>query len=35
VFFSPIGLAIEDICLSYRVYRLAEQKGVGTRLSLL
>ena len=35
VFFSPIGMAIEDICLSYRVYRLAEQKGVGTRLSLL
>ena len=34
VFFSPIGMAIEDICLSYRVFRLAEQKGVGTRLNL-
>jgi ornithine cyclodeaminase len=35
VFFSPIGMAIEDMCLSYRVFRLAEQKGIGTRLSLL
>jgi len=35
VFFSPIGMAIEDICLSYKAFRLAEQKGVGTRLSLL
>jgi ornithine cyclodeaminase len=34
VFFSPIGMAIEDICLSYRVFRLAEQKGIGTRLNL-
>ena len=34
VFFSPIGMAIEDICLSYRVFRLAEQKGIGTRLKL-
>jgi len=35
VFFSPIGMAIEDMCLSYRVFRLAEKKGIGTRLSLL
>jgi ornithine cyclodeaminase len=35
VFFSPIGMAVEDICLSYRVFRLAEQKGIGTRLKLL
>jgi 2,3-diaminopropionate biosynthesis protein SbnB len=35
VFFSPIGMAVEDICLSYEVYRLAVERGVGTRLSLL
>jgi ornithine cyclodeaminase len=34
VFFSPIGMAVEDICLSYEVYRLAVERGVGTRLSL-
>jgi ornithine cyclodeaminase len=35
VFFSPIGMAIEDICLSREVYRLAVERGIGTRLSLL
>jgi ornithine cyclodeaminase/alanine dehydrogenase-like protein (mu-crystallin family) len=35
VFFSPIGMAVEDICLSHEVYRLAVERGVGTRLSLL
>jgi 2,3-diaminopropionate biosynthesis protein SbnB len=35
VFFSPIGMAIEDLCLAHRVYRLAVQKGIGTRLALL
>lgn len=35
IFFSPIGMAIEDICLSYRVFRLAEEKGIGKRLGLL
>jgi 2,3-diaminopropionate biosynthesis protein SbnB len=34
VFFSPIGMAVEDICLSCKVFRLAEQKGIGTRLAL-
>ena len=34
VFFSPIGMAVEDICLSYEVYRLAAERGIGTRLSL-
>jgi ornithine cyclodeaminase len=34
VFFSPIGMAVEDICLSCEVYRLAVERGVGTRLSL-
>jgi ornithine cyclodeaminase len=34
IFFSPIGMAIEDICLSWQVYRLAAEKSIGTRLSL-
>jgi 2,3-diaminopropionate biosynthesis protein SbnB len=34
IFFSPIGMGTEDTCLAYRVYQLAVQKGVGTRLSL-
>ena len=34
IFFSPIGMAIEDVCLCYKVYRLAEKKGIGTRLNL-
>jgi ornithine cyclodeaminase len=35
VFFSPIGMAIEDVCLCHKVYELAREKGVGTRLGLL
>ncbi len=35
VFFSPIGMAIEDVCLCHRVYQLAREKGVGTPLGLL
>jgi len=35
VFFSPIGMAIEDVCLCHRVYQLAREKGVGTALGLL
>jgi ornithine cyclodeaminase len=34
VFFSPIGLAIDDICLCHKVYKLAQEKGVGTQLNL-
>jgi len=34
IFFSPIGLAIEDVCLCTRVYRTALEKGLGTRLKL-
>jgi 2,3-diaminopropionate biosynthesis protein SbnB len=35
VFFSPIGMAIEDVCLCHRVYKLAREKGVGSTLGLL
>lgn len=35
VFFSPIGMAIEDVCLCHKVYRLAVAKGAGTSLGLL
>ncbi len=35
VFFSPIGMAIEDVCLCHRVYKLAQEKGIGNRLGLL
>ncbi len=34
IFFSPIGMAVEDVCLSARVYRLALEKGIGRRLGL-
>ena len=35
IFFSPIGMAIEDVCLCHKVYKLAQKKGVGSRLGLL
>jgi ornithine cyclodeaminase len=35
VFFSPIGMAIEDVCLCHRVYKLAQERGIGNRLGLL
>lgn len=35
VFFSPIGMAIEDVCLCHRVYKLAREKHVGSPLGLL
>jgi ornithine cyclodeaminase/alanine dehydrogenase-like protein (mu-crystallin family) len=35
IFFSPIGMAIEDVCLCQRVYKLAREKGVGSTLGLL
>jgi ornithine cyclodeaminase len=34
VFFSPIGLAIEDVCLCYKAYKLAQEKGIGSTLGL-
>ncbi len=27
IFFSPIGMGIEDVCLCYRAYKLAARKG--------
>ncbi|MBN1836724.1 MAG: ornithine cyclodeaminase family protein [Spirochaetales bacterium] len=35
IFFSPIGMAIEDVCLCHKVYELATRQGIGTRLGLL
>lgn len=35
IFFSPIGIAIEDVCLCHKVYKLAQEKGVGSTLGLL
>jgi ornithine cyclodeaminase len=34
VFFSPIGMAIVDVCLSFRVYKIAKQNGIGKKLGL-
>ena len=34
VFFSPIGMGTEDVCVCTRVYRLAVEKGIGTILGL-
>jgi ornithine cyclodeaminase len=34
VFFSPIGMAIEDVCICHKVYKLAQEKGVGSTLGL-
>ena len=34
VFFSPIGMGTEDVCVCYKVYRLALEKGIGTKLRL-
>jgi ornithine cyclodeaminase len=35
IFFSPIGMAIEDVCLCHKVYKLAREKGIGNTLGLL
>ena len=35
IFFSPIGMAIEDVCLCHKVYQMASRQGIGTRLGLL
>jgi len=34
IFFSPIGMGTEDVCVCYKVYQLAVEKGVGTKLGL-
>jgi len=34
IFFSPIGMGTEDVCLCYRIYQLALEKGIGTKLGL-
>ncbi len=34
IFFSPIGMGTEDVCLCSKVYNLAVEKGIGTRLGL-
>jgi 2,3-diaminopropionate biosynthesis protein SbnB len=34
IFFSPIGMAIEDVCTCHKVYRLAADQGIGTKLGL-
>lgn len=34
IFFSPIGMATEDVCVCNNVYHLAQEKGIGTRLEL-
>jgi 2,3-diaminopropionate biosynthesis protein SbnB len=34
IFFSPIGMGTEDVCVCSRVYQSALEKGIGTRLQL-
>jgi ornithine cyclodeaminase len=34
IFFSPIGMGTEDLCVCSRVYRLAVEKGLGIKLGL-
>jgi N-[(2S)-2-amino-2-carboxyethyl]-L-glutamate dehydrogenase len=34
IFFSPIGMGTEDVCVCTKVYRLAMEKGIGTKLKL-
>jgi len=34
IFFSPIGMGTEDVCVCTRVYRLAVEKGIGAKLGL-
>jgi ornithine cyclodeaminase len=35
IFFSPIGMGTEDVCVCYRVYQAAVEKGIGNHLGLL
>jgi ornithine cyclodeaminase len=34
IFFSPIGMGTEDVCVCSRVYELAVEKGIGSKLKL-
>jgi ornithine cyclodeaminase len=34
IFFSPIGMGTEDVCVCNTVYKLAVEKGIGTTLKL-
>lgn len=34
IFFSPIGMGTEDVCVCTRVYHLAVEKGIGRQLNL-
>jgi ornithine cyclodeaminase/alanine dehydrogenase-like protein (mu-crystallin family) len=34
IFYSPIGMGIADVCICNNVYRLAVDKGIGTKLQL-
>lgn len=34
IFFSPIGMGTEDVCVCNNVYKLAMEKGIGTTLRL-
>jgi 2,3-diaminopropionate biosynthesis protein SbnB len=34
IFFSPIGMGTEDVCVCRNVYKLAVEKGIGTELAL-
>lgn len=34
IFFSPIGMGTEDVCLCYEVFKLAQEKGIGRKLGL-
>jgi 2,3-diaminopropionate biosynthesis protein SbnB len=34
IFFSPIGMGTEDVCVCNNVYKLAVEKGIGTTLQL-
>ncbi|RLC68849.1 MAG: ornithine cyclodeaminase, partial [Chloroflexi bacterium] len=34
IFFSPIGMGTEDVCVGFKVYQKAKEMGIGTRLKL-
>ena len=34
IFFSPIGMGTEDVCVCNNVYKLAVEKGIGSKLKL-
>jgi ornithine cyclodeaminase/alanine dehydrogenase-like protein (mu-crystallin family) len=34
IFFSPIGMGTEDVCVCYRAFKLAQAMGLGSKLKL-